>query len=161
MIYVCTFVPYIRHETYLRNSAQQNLKRYSRNGKNQTQSQNICTCTTIQKYDVSSWKWPNTRSETESSGMIYMFRSRKVWRYQGVIKSRKSKRYRQYNVQRYRQYNAQEKNKKRQTMIHKTLHKRLKVEQRESQSKQGWSHVYWKHTQFLLNFLYQTLVEWS
>ena len=55
-------------------------------------------------------------------GYIFSLYWKKVWRYKGVIRSRKSK---------DRLYNDQEKKTKGQTMIWKTLHRKLKIEQHE------------------------------
>jgi hypothetical protein len=40
------------------------------------------------------------------------------------------------------------KRKKGQTMIYKTLHRKLKIEQRDSISRHGWSYVFRKRKQF-------------
>jgi len=40
---------------------------------------------------------------------------------------------------------------KRQTMIYKTLHRKLKIEQHEPSKSRGWAQVHWKGHQYLLH----------
>ena len=50
-----------------------------------------------------------------------------------------------------RQYNGQKKRTNEQTMIYKTLHRKVKIEQRKPHKKQGWTQVLVKSKQFLFH----------